>query len=241
MDLEPHDGRDDGAEEPVSDALADRRKVIKRAAAGAAVAGAAWMAPRVQGLSLLPDFAAASTLAGTVTTSHSFLWVRAWVWDSGGWYDSSQDDREYPGTDHWAVGPTSAGRDGAPGDTFVNAATSTQAVPTLPGANLTVQIPQGTAADAGVGVPVNVTFSGFDPPFNRMNGVTLNYNTRGPGNSTSQYGPYPAPSAPLGTFPRSTDSPFSFTLPQALNDLGASPEDQQQWWGLNFTFSFGPA
>jgi hypothetical protein len=43
-----------------------RREAIKKAAAGAAVAGAVWTAPRVEGLSLVPDYAAAGTATAVI-------------------------------------------------------------------------------------------------------------------------------------------------------------------------------
>lgn len=42
----------------------NRRDALRKAAAGAAVAGAAWSAPAVKGLSVVPDYAAAGTSTG---------------------------------------------------------------------------------------------------------------------------------------------------------------------------------
>jgi len=41
----------------------DRRSVLKKAAVGAAVAGTVWNAPRIDGLSIRPDYAAAASTA----------------------------------------------------------------------------------------------------------------------------------------------------------------------------------
>lgn len=55
---EARGGTSDGEETP---STLDRRKLLKRGAFAAGVAGAAWAAPRVEGLSLRPDYAAAAT------------------------------------------------------------------------------------------------------------------------------------------------------------------------------------
>ena len=44
-----------------------RRDLIKKAAVGSGVVAAVWVAPRVDGLSLRPDYAAAGTASGTFT------------------------------------------------------------------------------------------------------------------------------------------------------------------------------
>jgi len=53
------------------DATTSRRDAIKKAAAAAATAGVVWTAPRIEGLSLRPNYAAASSVAvnwtGTIT------------------------------------------------------------------------------------------------------------------------------------------------------------------------------
>ncbi|MFN8038102.1 MAG: hypothetical protein U0Q07_02730 [Acidimicrobiales bacterium] len=57
------DGVDDGtgtADETKATSL-DRRKLLTRGALAAGVAGAVWAAPKVEGLSLRPDYAAAAT------------------------------------------------------------------------------------------------------------------------------------------------------------------------------------
>lgn len=48
-----------------------RREALKKAAVGAAVAGAVWTAPKVEGLSIVPDYAA----AGTATAQINRLFV----------------------------------------------------------------------------------------------------------------------------------------------------------------------
>ena len=46
----------------------DRRDALRKAAAGAAVAGVAWSAPSVKGLTLVPDYASAGTVTGLTRT-----------------------------------------------------------------------------------------------------------------------------------------------------------------------------
>lgn len=53
---------DDGVDE----AAISRREALKKAAIGAGVVGAVWSAPRIEGLSIVPDYAAAGTFAGTI-------------------------------------------------------------------------------------------------------------------------------------------------------------------------------
>jgi hypothetical protein len=42
-----------------------RRAALRKAAVGLGVAGAVWQAPRIEGLSLVPDYASAGTVTGT--------------------------------------------------------------------------------------------------------------------------------------------------------------------------------
>lgn len=56
---EPASREQDGLGRRVS-----RRDALRKAAAGAAVAGAAWSAPAVKGLTVVPDYAAAGTVTG---------------------------------------------------------------------------------------------------------------------------------------------------------------------------------
>lgn len=46
----------------------DRRDALRKAAAGAAIAGVAWSAPSVKGLTLVPDYASAGTVTGLTRT-----------------------------------------------------------------------------------------------------------------------------------------------------------------------------
>lgn len=64
---------DEGADDVVEDAASthDRRAMLKKAAVGFGAAGAAWAAPRIEGLSLKPDYAAAATVRGTFTFKRS--------------------------------------------------------------------------------------------------------------------------------------------------------------------------
>ena len=57
----------DALHQPHAERIA-RRDALKKAATGAAVAGAVWAGPRVEGLSLAPDYAAAGTASGISKT-----------------------------------------------------------------------------------------------------------------------------------------------------------------------------
>lgn len=50
----------------------DRRAAIKRGVAGAAAAGVVWSAPRIEGLSLRPSYAAAQSSPGVTVTFNTF-------------------------------------------------------------------------------------------------------------------------------------------------------------------------
>lgn len=52
----------------LDESLIDRRAAIKKAVAGAAVAGVVWAAPKVEGLSLRPNYAAASSHTTELTS-----------------------------------------------------------------------------------------------------------------------------------------------------------------------------
>lgn len=219
------------AEARPDDLTEARRAIIKKAAAGAAVAGAAWMAPRVDGLSLVPDYASAATLTGTVSTTHNFVWRRLDYDPNDGCWDPAGD---WPGQDFWSLNPGPAGA----GDTMNQAITRTVNVPGQ--GDVSVTLNSGTTADSGANVPGSINFSGWDPPFNKITGGNLVYRTRGPGESNSTDGPYTAPLASYITLPAPTNTPITFDIPEAANNQGASPSGDAQWSELSFQFNFGP-
>lgn len=55
----------------------DRRDLIKKAAAGAAAAGVVWSAPKVEGLSLRPSYAAAGSAGGAGQVAIPFVFNSA--------------------------------------------------------------------------------------------------------------------------------------------------------------------
>lgn len=209
----PVDGSGRADEEVVA-----RRSAMKKAAAGAAAAGALWAAPRVEGLSLVPDFAEAATFTGSSPVVNFDIKVGV------------------------GVSPGSNPTWNAPWNT---ARTVTQSVtsPTLGTlGSVSVTIPPNTEGNQTSPVPGQVSFSGWDPPFNRISGGNLVFKGRNPtllGGRNGPHGPLPiTPWFAPGTFPAPTATPISFNIPQAVNDVGPSPVANTQWGDLSFTFNF---
>ena len=204
----------DEPEATKSDSYVARRKTLKAAVVGGATVGAVWAAPRVEGLSLVADYAAAASVTGGPFGPAKFTWV------SG------------PGTlDYWAGPPFPAA-----------AAVRTVTVPASPepgnAGSIDVTFAAGTKADEGGNIPVTLSFAGWDPPYNRLAGGFFNLRTRNGG----PFGPYPialSPSNPVGvTLPAPTFTPLTFTIPQSANDQGGSPSANQQWQDISFSFNF---
>lgn len=197
------------------DGLSSRRSAIKKAAAGAAVVGAAWAAPKVEGLSVVPDYAAAATLPGGVGVTLPSIDVKIPFFGS---------------TDYW-------------NDPSSNPRSVSANVPG--GGSVTVTLPGGATADEGANVPFTVSFAGWDPPFNRFTGGNLVFRGRNSGPTGPRNGPHgPLPIGPWrtgGSLPSPTESTVTFNIPSAVNDVGPSPVANTQWGDLRFTFDFGPA
>lgn len=212
------------------DPLRSRREAMKKAAAGATVAGAVWMAPRVEGLSVVPDYASAATLTGNVDVPANFNWAG-------------------PGNtlpDYWALVPQDADSPGTTRTQVVTRVVPMAAhvpapqVPQWNTASVSVSIAQDTQADQGANVPITVDFPGFDPPFNKLNAANLTFTGRN--GSNAENGPHSGSIMPLisPSLPRPTASPISFTLPHTMNDVGPWPTGNTAWANLAFTFTFGP-
>ncbi len=155
---------DDGGEA----ARLKRREAMRRAAGAAAVAGATWSAPRVEGLSILPDYAAAATGTG------SFTFLIRTADAAPTYYDSVGD--EVPacpgdGGSYFAVravdnpGATSV----SPGPGNTNGTTRTVTAPIGPAGSATVTVLSGPSNQgefndtrSDISVAVNI-----DPPWNR--------------------------------------------------------------------------
>jgi hypothetical protein len=60
--LEAGSGTESSSAEQLDPKVVSRRDALKKAAIGAGIAGAVWSAPRIEGLSLVPDYAAAGTI-----------------------------------------------------------------------------------------------------------------------------------------------------------------------------------
>lgn len=168
---------------PGSERMA-RRDALKKAATGAAVAGAVWAGPRVEGLSLAPDYAAAGTASGISKTfiidtgnSDGPLSVNS---DNGG-AGTGCDGGTPPvyGNDWAAVSPASN-----PGITVTSpqpnarntAINMDYVVPSPPSSvNVDALIPAGWDADLNNAQNVTMTFT-VDPPWNRcrVNAVSMN-------------------------------------------------------------------
>lgn len=232
-----NDTVDDG--EPTEggqDPLRTRRDAITKAAGAAAVAGAVWMAPRVEGLSVVPDYASAATLTGNVNVPANFNWA-----GPGPSLPLNQ-------TDYWALVPQDSDN---PGTTRTQVVSRVVPLPLhLPapqgplftGASVSVSIAQNTQADQGASVPITVDFPGFDPPFNKLNAANLTFKGRNLNLPVSENGPHPGSIMPLisPSLPRPTASPITFTLPNTMNDVGPFPSSNTSWANLAFTFTFGP-
>lgn len=160
-----------------------RREALKKAATGAAVAGAVWAGPRVEGLSLAPDYAAAGTASGISKT---------FVIDTGGSDGPGSVDSDNGGAgtgcfgggliygnDWAAVSPATN-----PGITVTspqpnarNAAINMDyVVPSPPSSvNVDALIPAGWDADLNATQNVTMSFT-VDPPWNRcrVNAVAMN-------------------------------------------------------------------
>lgn len=65
MDEQNHEISDGDADCPETDNEHSRRDLLRKAAVGFGVAAGVWVAPKIEGLSLTPDYAAAGTVRGT--------------------------------------------------------------------------------------------------------------------------------------------------------------------------------
>lgn len=172
----PADAAPDAARDAdAADSRTSRRDALKKAAAGGAIAGALWVAPKVEGLSLVPEYAS----AGTVRNTTFFVAI-------GG------DGPSYPGYSNWFSyrSGSSGGWNGPTQNTTLNIPISLGAA-----GNAVMTIPQGTQAD-GNPFTGNVAFN-VDPPFNqcRITGLSSS-----PGPSTpDSIGPAPVPNN-VGSF-----------------------------------------
>lgn len=201
-----------------------RRNALKKAAAGAAVAGAVWNAPRVEGLSLVPDYAS----AGTGTASVTFKIGTADFGNNPAYYGddpgNAGDGCNNLADDNYAVfnpanGPAPANLNN-PGIT-VPAYGPTQSANINMVANLggpapspigTVTVAVASGADADLpntdNTRWNVAFS-VDPPFNKCRVTSVNMKLCG--NNTPVAIPVTSPAnPPLGT---PNAAPGSFTVP----------------------------
>lgn len=180
--------REGSPNETADDARVARRDALKKAAAGAAAAGAVWVGPKVDGLSLVPDYAAAGTAAAG--TSKTFT-IDAGLSDGPG---SVNNDNGGSGTGCDGGAPPIYGNDWAavspasnPGVTVTspqpnarNNAINMDYVypspnPSSPAANVDLLIPSGWDADLNGTETVTVNFA-VDPPWNkcRINAVAMN-------------------------------------------------------------------
>ncbi|MCO5311826.1 MAG: hypothetical protein M9952_02690 [Microthrixaceae bacterium] len=171
-----------------------RRDALKKAAAGAAVGGVVWAAPRVEGLSLVPNYASAGTAtAGPITfviesTSRS---------DGGGYYADSDvsnwgtlngcdnGDADY----HTAInGRSNPSVSISPLPASTQFSAITMSAPLGAAGNAVVTVPNGIDADLNANYTINVAFN-IDPPWNkcRINAVTFNKCIPGPGPTSGTF------------------------------------------------------
>lgn len=190
-------------------ALVDRRSAIKKAAVAAATAGAVWSAPRIEGLSLVPDYAAAGSFTGSV--------------------DVNFDDFLGPGTTDW-WGPAPGGGTqtktfSTPGGPFSVSINGPQRADS--GANIPVTL------NFAMDPPFNRLAGGS---FNfRGRNSTGPKNGPHPGGPLASY----IGGLPLATNnPTGPSIPVSFTIPAGVNNVGPSPVSNTQWGDITFTFNF---
>lgn len=165
------------------DARVKRRAALKLAA-GAAAAGAVWTAPKLEGFSIVPNYAAAGTAVVAATTFRIDTADIAQNFPAPGYYSPQ------PSPD--AAGNAGDGCSGQNGDVYalstlanppgvtVNSAGPTAArainfsYPLGPAGNVVINVPNGADADSGQTTNIDVAFT-IDPPFNkcRVNAAAL--------------------------------------------------------------------
>lgn len=204
-----HEPTDEPTAEPVADpALIDRRSAMKKAAAAAAAAGAVWSAPRIDGLSLVPDYAAAGTYSGSVTSN--------WDYWPG------------PGTTDWWMapnGPAVTQNYNTPSGSF----SVTLNTPNRADSAASVPFTINFAMDP----PFN-RFAGGNFNFQGRNSTG---NTNGP-HSGGPLASYIPGLPRVTNNPAGASQPISFTIPSGVNDVGPSPTANTQWADMSFTFNF---
>lgn len=145
----------------------DRRAVLKKAAA-AAVGGAIWAGPRVEGLSVVPDFAAAGTASGSQICFQVISTPTGNTGFTTNYFTATGASN--PGVTVNQAGPTQ------------NAAVIMSAPLGVAG-NVTYTLPQGRLAD-GDAQSGTITFA-IDPPFNKCQSTTGGANWRDAFNPSS--------------------------------------------------------
>lgn len=190
----------------VDEARISRRSALRKAAAGAAVAGAVWAAPRVEGLSIVPDYAAAAS--GSVGALTLNLDAR----------DGCDANAYNSFADQIGVSPS-------PGWTINTANSTTKngnvvASATLPGVGnpngtvtATLPGPNNSSGDVNATYNIAVVFSGIDPPFNNCRVSAASANACIAGTVGMSIGPQPYNNSPaternpLSTFPVTVSIP----------------------------------
>ncbi|MCB1258088.1 MAG: hypothetical protein KDB26_13325 [Microthrixaceae bacterium] len=175
-------GQDENEDAENEDARIKRRAALKLAA-GAAAAGAVWTAPKLDGFSVVPNYAAAGTAVVPAKTFRIDTADIAANYPPPGYYNPQ------PSPD--AAGGPGDGCSGQNGDVYalstpanpgisVNSSgpTASSAInfsyPLGPAGNVVVKVPNGADADSGVTTNIDVAFN-IDPPFNkcRVNAAAL--------------------------------------------------------------------
>lgn len=176
-----------------------RREALKKAGAGGLAMGAVWVAPNVEGLSLVPDYAAAGT--GTAAVNFRIQSTsRGGAWDNNNYFANNDrnnlnnaglDGCNNGGNDWYvAVSASNPGVTGGPvsnppgqGGFGRSSALSPFRLSAPLGAagNVAVVVPQGADADLeGSTTTINVVFD-IDPPWNRCRISAVNLNKCIPG------------------------------------------------------------
>lgn len=169
-----------------------RRDALKKAAVGTAVAGAVWVAPRVDGLSLVPDYAS----AGTASTGNIKFVIEATdSYDNNNYY-SNNDRNNWGGLNGCGLGPNdylvavqpkNPGISISPLPNTTQRSAITMTAPLGAAGNAVTTVPNGADGDLENTIDINVAFN-IDPPWNKCRINAVSFNKCAPGsNSPGDY------------------------------------------------------
>jgi hypothetical protein len=157
--------------------VVSRRDALKKAAIGAGIAGAVWSAPRIEGLSLVPDYAAAGTIPGgstiqikaTSAACSPLSTTNCWgnCVPSPGGTDASCAPFRFTVPAYAPAGPSTGTTDATGGvpSAYSSTVSLTNMAPPAPNQNEFFDVVWSGNADEGSTGKAALMFS-LDPPFN---------------------------------------------------------------------------